>query len=56
MTMFDFSVPSSDPSGLSVVLNGDRFRRIKSASHVKTKEQIAREYEITKQERQAAMV
>nr|XP_002127322.1 cilia- and flagella-associated protein 45-like [Ciona intestinalis] len=48
-------VPGNDPSGLTVILNPNKFGRIQQAARVRTKEEIQREYEMTKMEKDHAM-
>ena len=50
------SVPSEDPSGLTVILDGGKYSRIMKASRVRTKEEIQREYEMTRLEKEQALV
>ena len=50
------SVPSEDPSGLTIVLRPNKFVSIRNAARVRSKAEIQREYEITKAEKDAAMV
>ena len=50
------SVPCEDPSGLTVILNGNKFSRITKAARVRTKEEIQREYEMTRLEKEQALV
>merc|ERR1712036_87932 len=48
-------VPGEDPSGLTVVLRPNKFMSIRNAARVRTKEEIQKEYDISKAEKDAAM-
>ncbi|XP_039251391.1 cilia- and flagella-associated protein 45-like [Styela clava] len=48
-------VPSSDPSGLTIVLKPSNYERVRRAARVRTKEEIQAHYEMTKREKEEAM-
>lgn len=51
-----YRIPSSDPSGLTVVLKPVNYERVQRAARVRTRQEIEAAYEITKREKEEAMV